>query len=194
MPLPTVLDRLHSTTPAVRRPRRRLTPAVRPLEGRQLLSALPVTATMTQTATFPNLESQPNVADQAILYFSSSIGTLTEVDVVTSGSYTTQFYAENLGATSSKVTGTTSANLSINLPTGPMPVTIPSVTESFNAGPYDGTVNYGGTSGKDFAAEASNSTRANDSHDLTRRPGCVHGRIPDSDHRIRTCDGERQLD
>ena len=158
MPLPTVLDRLQSTTPAVRRARRRLTPAVRSLEGRLLLSALPVTATMTQTATFPNLESQPNVSDAAILYFSSSIGTLTEVDVVTSGSYTTQFYAENLGATSSKITGTTSGNLSINLPTGPMPVTIPSLTESFNAAPYDGTVNYGGTSGKDFAAESSSST------------------------------------
>jgi hypothetical protein len=113
---------------------------------------------MTQTATFPNLESQPNVADQAILYFSSSIGTLTEVDVVTSGSYTTQFYAQNLGATSSKITGTTAANLSINLPSGPVPVTIPAVAESFNAGPFGGTVNYSGTSGKVFAAESSSST------------------------------------
>ena len=54
------------------------------LEGRQLLTG-PPTATMTQTITFPNLESLPNVANQALLYFSSTMGTLTEVDVVTSG-------------------------------------------------------------------------------------------------------------
>jgi hypothetical protein len=157
MPLSTILDRLHLTTPGVRRSRRRLTPAVRPLEGRQLLSGVPISGTMTQTATFPNLESQPNVANQALLYFSPSMGTLTEVDLVTSGSYTTQFYAENLGSTSGTITGTTNANLSINVPSGPVAVTIPSTSESFNAGPYDGTLNYGGTSGKDFATESSSS-------------------------------------
>ena len=39
MHLPTVLDRLFLPMTSGRRPRRRLTPAVRPLEGRQLLSA-----------------------------------------------------------------------------------------------------------------------------------------------------------
>ena len=156
MPLTTVLDRLHSITLGGRRPRRRLTPAVRPLEGRQLLSASP-TATMTQTATFPDLETIPNVATQAFLYFSPTMGTLTEVDVITSGSYTTQFYAENLGATGSTITGTTSANVSINLPSGAIGVSIPAVTETFNAAPYDGTLNYTGTSGKEFATETSSS-------------------------------------
>ena len=99
---------------------RRLTPAVRPLEDRQLLSGAP-TATMTQTATFPNLESHPNVASQAFLYFSSTMGTLTEVDVVTSGSFSTQFSAENLGPSSNAITGTTSGNLSINVPSGAIP-------------------------------------------------------------------------
>jgi hypothetical protein len=124
-------------------------PAVRHLEGRQLLSAAP-TATMTQTATFPNLESFPNVATQAFLYFSAPMGTLTEVDVVTSGSYSTDFSAENLAPSTSAIQGTTKANLSINLPSGAIPVTIPSVTENFNASAFDGTLNYAGTSGKDF--------------------------------------------
>jgi len=106
---------------------------------------------MSQTATFPNLESLPNVATQAFLYFSSTMGTLTEVDVATSGSYSTEFSAENLGSSSSTITGTTSGNLSINVPTGAIPVTIPSVTETFNASAFDGTVDDAGTSGRDFA-------------------------------------------
>jgi hypothetical protein len=140
------------------RPRRRLAPALRPLESRQLLSGgLTPSATMTQTATFPNLESLPNVANQALLYFSSTMGTLTEVDLVTSGSFSTQFYAENLGSSSTAIDGTTSGNLSINVPTGAIPVTIPSVTETFNAAPFEGNVDYSGTSGKDFAPVTSSS-------------------------------------
>jgi hypothetical protein len=113
---------------------------------------------MTQTATFPNLESLPNVATQAFLYFSASMGTLTEVDVVTSGSYSSEFHAENLGSASAAITGTTSGTLSINLPAGPIAVTIPSITQSFNASPFDGTLDDGGTSGKSFAPVTRTST------------------------------------
>ncbi len=112
---------------------------------------------MTQTATFPNLEAFPNAATQAFLYFSSSMGTLTEVDVVTSGTFSTEFAAENLASSSNVITGKTTATLSINVPSGAIPLSIPSVTESFNASPFDGTLDYGGTSGKDFAAATSSS-------------------------------------
>jgi hypothetical protein len=112
---------------------------------------------MTQTATFPNLESLPNVATQAFLYFSSTMGTLTEVDVVTSGTFSTEFAAENLASSSNAITGTTTANLSINVPSGAIPVSIPSVTDTFNASPFDGTLDYAGTSGKEFAAVTSSS-------------------------------------
>jgi hypothetical protein len=112
---------------------------------------------MTQTATFPNLETLPNVATQAFLYFSAPMGNLTEVDLVASGSFSTEFQAENLGHSSASITGTTSANLSINVPTGAIPVSIPSVTETFNASPFDGSVDYGGASGKDFAPVTSSS-------------------------------------
>jgi hypothetical protein len=159
MQLPTVLDRLVVPTAGGRRPRHRLAPEVGLLEDRQLLSGgVPApTATMTQTATFPNLEAMPNAATQAFLYFSSTIGTLTEVDVVTSGSYTTQFNAENLGASSSNITGTTRANLSINVPSGSIPLAVPAVTESFTAGPYDGSQNDAAASGRQFAPESSSS-------------------------------------
>ncbi len=85
------------------------------------------------------------------------LGTLTEVDLVTSGSYSTEFHAENLGPSSTTIEGTTSGNLSINVPTGAIPVTIPSVTETFNASPFDGDLDYAGTSGKDFAPVTSSS-------------------------------------
>ena len=113
---------------------------------------------MTQAETFPNLESLPTLSTQAILFFSSTMGTLTEVDVVTSGSFNSQFSAENLGPSSSTIEGTTSGNLSINVPTGAVPVTIPSVTQTFNASAFDGTLDYGGTSGKDFAPVTQSST------------------------------------
>jgi hypothetical protein len=113
---------------------------------------------MTQTATFPDLESSPTTSSQAILYFNATLGTLTEVDLVTSGSFQSEFYAENLGPSSSTIQGTTRGNLSINVPSGTIPVTIPSVTETFDAAPFDGSIDYGGTSGKDFAPVTSSAT------------------------------------
>jgi hypothetical protein len=162
MHLPTVCDRLFSHLARGRRPRRRLALSVRPLEGRQLLSSAPSlglnpSATMTQTVTFPNLESLPNVGTQALLYFSSTMGTLNEVDLVTSGSFSTEFHAENLGPSSTTIAGTTSGNLAINVPTGAIPVTVPSVTETFNASPFDGDLDDAGTSGQDFAPVTSSS-------------------------------------
>jgi hypothetical protein len=152
MDQPTIFGRRFF--PPIRRRRRAFTPAVRPLEGRRLLTA---SATMTQTATFPDLESYPNLSDQALLYFSATMGTLTEVDLVTSGSFQSQFSAENLGPTSNAITGTTTGDLAINVPTGAMPVAIPAVSESFNASAFDGTLDYAGTSGKTFATVTSSS-------------------------------------
>jgi hypothetical protein len=135
---------------------------------------------MTQTATFPDLESYPTLSDQALLYFSSTMGTLTEVDLVTSGSFQSQFSAENLGPSSCTITGTTSGNLAINVPTGAVPVTIPPVSQSFNASAFDGTLNYGGTSGKTFAPVTSSSmprtTELTSPADLAAFTG--HFRIP----------------
>ena len=152
---PTLLV-CRSSSPVGRRRRRVFMPTVRPLEGRQLLSG--PTATMTQTMTFPDLEAYPTVADQAMLYFNGTMGTLTEVDLVTSGSFQTQFQAENLSSSGRTISGTTTGNLAINVPTGSMPVAIPPVTESFNASAFDGALNYGGNSGKTFAAVTSSST------------------------------------
>jgi hypothetical protein len=143
-----------SFSPTSCRPRRGFRPAGRPLEGRQLLSAA---ATMTQTATFPDLESHPTVSDQALLYFGATMGTLTEVDVVTSGSFTSRFSAENLGDSGNSITGTTAANLAISVPTGAVPMTIPAVSRSFNASPFDGQLDDGGTSGQTFAPVTSSS-------------------------------------
>src|ERR1700756_4723960 len=66
MDRPTILVR--RLFPRVnRRPRRGLPPAVRPLEGRRLLTGGgQASATMTQTVTFPDLESQPNLATQGV--------------------------------------------------------------------------------------------------------------------------------
>ncbi len=114
------------TSTSCRRARRALVPTPSALEDRRLLTA---SATMSQTATFPDLEVNPNLATQGLLYFSPAMGTLTEVDVVTSGSFTSQFLGANQNAS---VTGSTTANLSIGLPTGPIAVTIPTVSQNLN--------------------------------------------------------------
>jgi hypothetical protein len=85
------------------------------------------------------------------------MGTLTEVDVQTSGSFTSTFSAENLGSSASTINGTSGAALTVNLPTGGISLAIPSVAESFNASPFDGTADDAGTSGKQFAPVTSSS-------------------------------------
>jgi hypothetical protein len=87
------------------------------------------------------------------------MGALTEVDVAISGSFSTQFAAENLGSSSNVITGTTSANLAINVPSGAIPLSIPSINEKFTASPFEGTVTYDGTSGEEFASVTSNSAQ-----------------------------------
>ena len=139
------------------RRRRRLAPAVVPLEDRRLLSGSS-SAVMTQTATFPNIELAPKASTQAILYFSPTMGTLTEVDLVTSGSVGAGFQAENLGTTTTAIEATVAGNVSINVPTGEIPVTIPSLHWAFDAPAFDGTLDYGGTSGKEFAPATSGSS------------------------------------
>jgi len=141
------------------RDRRRvvIAPAVVPLEDRRLLSGLS-SAVMTQTATFPNIESAPNASTQAILYFSPTMGTLTEVDLVASGSIRAGFQAENLGTTTTAIEGTVAGNLSINVPTGAVAVTIPPLHWALDAPAFDGTLDYGGTSGKEFAPATSSSS------------------------------------
>jgi hypothetical protein len=85
---PTLLERFCLPSTCDRRRLRQFTAAVLPLEDRRLLSA---SAMMTQTAAFPDVVSHPNVSTQAFLYFDSSMGTLKEVDVVATGSFTAQF-------------------------------------------------------------------------------------------------------
>jgi hypothetical protein len=141
-----------------RRPRRDLAPAVRPLEDRRLLTGGPsATAVMSQTATFPDLEGHPGLSDQALLYFAATMGTLTEVDVVTSGSFTSRLSVENLGPAARTIAGTTAGDLSISVPAGAIPVAIPAVTQTFDASAFDGTLDYGGTSGRTFAPATSGS-------------------------------------
>jgi hypothetical protein len=92
---PTLLERFCLPFVSNRRRRRQFTAAVIPLEDRRLLSTSAgsglSSAVMTQTARFPNIVSFPDVSDQAILYFSPNMGILTEVGLMTSGSFTAQF-------------------------------------------------------------------------------------------------------
>jgi hypothetical protein len=101
---PTLLERFCLPFVSNRRRRHQFTAAVIPLEDRRLLSNVPgldpSSAVMTQTAWFPNIQTNPTLSDQAILFFSPTMGTLKEVDVVTTGLFTAQF---GTGATSVKV-------------------------------------------------------------------------------------------
>ena len=140
--------------------RRRLAPAVVPLEDRRLLSGSS-SAVMTQTATFPNIELAPKASTQAILYFSPTMGTLTEVDLVTTGSIGAGFQAENLGTTTHGDRGHRRRQPLDQRPDrrGPGDRPSPHSTGLFDAPAFDGTLDYGGASGnKQFAPATSGSS------------------------------------
>ena len=177
-----------------RRPRR-LAPAVMPLEDRRLLSGSS-SAVMTQTATFPNIELAPKASTQAILYFSPTMGTLTEVDLVTSGSVGAGSRPRTWGPRATAIEATVAGNVSINVPTGEIPVTIPSLHWAFDAPAFDGTLDYGGTSGKEFAPATSGSspqttvlTSATDLAAFTGNFRIPHQRVQSHDQSSSPADG-----
>jgi hypothetical protein len=93
--------------------------------------------------------------------FDPSLGQLTSVEVINSGSLTSQIKVENLDSAGATITGTVSGDLAL---TGPGSISLDtatnSVNESFQAGAFDGQIDFAGVSGHDFGQKASGGSKS----------------------------------
>ncbi len=107
--------------------------------------------TLEQTITIPSTLAGFSIT-KAIQQFDSSLGELLEVEIVNEGSITSEIRAENSSTmVGSTITGLVSGTISL---TGPNFSLNSSVTEnagSFQATAYDGVIDFGGSSGRQFA-------------------------------------------
>lgn len=94
--------------------------------------------------------------------FNTALGTLTSVMVQLTGDVTGQVQLENMDTSRSHtVTGNLSAQIEVDGPAaiGPIVVVVPLASQSFTLGKYDGTLNYGGTSGVTAANLSANQSK-----------------------------------
>ena len=89
----------------------------------------------------------------SIAQFDPALGTLTAVDIVNAGSITSDIKVENVDAASATITATVSGSLTLSGAGFNALVTNGSSSKTFNAGPFDGSIDFGGTSGHDFGPQ-----------------------------------------
>jgi len=81
--------------------------------------------------------------------FNPSLGTLLSVDIVNTATLQTEFQFENLDAEPGTVSGSINGNVTLSVPGANPLVARASASASFNASAFDGTIDFGGTSGYD---------------------------------------------
>jgi len=117
--------------------------------------------TITKTFTIPATATNFSLAG-AIDKFDPALGNLIEVDVVNAGAITSDIRVENTSTSSpSTIQATVAGHLTL---TGPGGLTVETDLSqnagSFGASIYDGHLDFGGTSGKDFGNSAANGTES----------------------------------
>jgi hypothetical protein len=85
--------------------------------------------------------------------FDPSLGTLTAVDIINAGSITSEIKVENVDAAAATITATVSGSLTLSGSGFSSLVTNSSSSKTFNAGPFDGTVDFDDPSGHDFGPQ-----------------------------------------
>ena len=105
------------------------------------------------TATFPSVESTvPFSGTMSIPKFNAALGTLTSISFTLTGGLTATQKFENGDDVSATITVTTTGTMTLQRPdTSTLVVTIPTVQNTATVGPFDGNINFAGTSGLTFA-------------------------------------------
>lgn len=136
------------------------------------------TAPMTLSKTYSVPGQLTNIAATLNLNkFDTSLGTLTQVDILYDGTLVGQMKVENTSQTSSQlISGDISGTFKLVGQGVSLSTSITSAFGPFNASAYDGTLDYAGTSGIDFGAKTSLTSRslslkASDGTDLTAYQG-----------------------
>ncbi len=106
----------------------------------------------TQALSFPSLATNVT-ATQAAAQFNPNLGTLTAVDVITSGSLTSTIRVESQASSPNTVGGEVSGSLTLDAPGfGPVVTNVIANTQQIPLAAADGVLDFAGASGHDFGA------------------------------------------
>lgn len=120
----------------------------------------PTTPTQQVTATFTPFTTGGSQT-QSVAQFNPSLGTLNSVQIILNGKLTSDVKVENLDAAPSTVNAQVNGNLSLSGPGGNLLSVSPSIVDNNSAlSAYDGTLDYGGTSGHNFGAQSASAQKS----------------------------------
>jgi hypothetical protein len=98
---------------------------------------------------------------QSVAQFNPALGTLNSVQVILNGKLNSDVRVENLDAAPSTVNAQVNGNLSLQGPGGTLLSVSPTISEnSTSLSPYDGTLDYGGTSGHNFGEQSASAQQS----------------------------------
>lgn len=113
----------------------------------------PTIQTQSVSASFAPFQTGGS-ATQTVAQFDPSLGALNGIQILINGKLTSNIQIENLDGAPSDVSAQVHGTLILQGP-GFTPQSLsPSINDSATLGAYDGTLDYGGTSGKDFGAQS----------------------------------------
>jgi hypothetical protein len=95
---------------------------------------------------------------QTIAQFNPALGTLNSVQIQFNGTMTSDVKVENLDSSPSSVNAQVNGNLTLQGPDGSNLTSVtPTISENTSLSAYDGTLDFGGTSGHDFGSQSASS-------------------------------------
>jgi protocatechuate 3,4-dioxygenase beta subunit len=115
--------------------------------------------TITQTLTFPDASTDWSSA-QMLQQFDPSLGTLTSVDIISNDSITSTIKVENLDTAAATIDAKVSGTVSLSGPGMTGLTANLSADQTFSAGPFDGSIDFGGTSGNNFGPKTAQGTKS----------------------------------
>ncbi len=98
---------------------------------------------------------------QSVAQFNPSLGTLNSVQIQLNGTLSSDVKVENLDSSSSTVNAQVNGNLSLLGPGGNSLLSAtPTLSENTSLSAFDGTLDYGGTSGHDFGVQSASAQQS----------------------------------
>jgi protocatechuate 3,4-dioxygenase beta subunit len=116
-------------------------------------------AILTKTASIPTT-STDWTQSISVGQFDPSLGTLTSIDIVNAGTFTSDIKVESLDGAPSNIVATVSGTLTLTGNGVAGLVATSAANESFSASAFDGMIDFGGTSGHDFGNDNASGTNS----------------------------------
>jgi protocatechuate 3,4-dioxygenase beta subunit len=151
--------------------------------------------TLSHALSFPDTPTDWT-ATQSLPQFDPSLGTLTSVEILNSDPIKNTIRIENLDTASATIHATVSGDLKLSGPGVAGLDTALSADQTFDATAFDGTIDFGGTSGHTFAPQTingSNSTVLTAATDLAKYEGTGTVSFTEATHASSTATGSANL-